>query len=125
MAAVPSGRAQVHSQTGTGYRFRPGSAIGDCPDAQGQRRCDDLKERRKGTAMSDQRSQLRAKPGDVLAVHGHHLGEPERLGEILEVLGQAEHVHFRVRWDDDHESIFYPGSDATVRLHESKKVKKP
>jgi uncharacterized protein DUF1918 len=80
---------------------------------------------RKGTSMSDDRSELRAKPGDVLAVHGHHLGEPERLGEILEVLGQAEHVHFRVRWDDDHESIFYPGSDATVHPRQPKKVEKP
>jgi rRNA processing protein Gar1 len=74
--------------------------------------------------MDDERSQQQAKAGDVVAVHGHHLGEPERLGEILEVLGQPDHVHFRVRWDDDHESIFYPGSDATVHLRRRKEVKK-
>jgi len=66
-----------------------------------------------------------ATAGDVVAIHGHHLGERERLGEILEVLGTPDHVHFRVRWDDDHESIFYPGNDATVHVHQpGKKVKK-
>lgn len=68
----------------------------------------------------------RGKVGDVIAIHGHHLGEPERLGEILEVLGLPSSVHYRVRWDDDHESIFYPGNDATVRAHpRSREVKKP
>lgn len=76
--------------------------------------------------MSERRQRVRAKVGDVVAIHGHHLGESERLGEILEVLGGTDHVHFRVRWDDDHESIFYPGSDATVRVHPRKReVKKP
>ena len=56
-----------------------------------------------------------AAAGDVLVIHGHHVGEHEQLGEILEVLGGAEHVHYRVRWDDGHESLFYPGSDATIR----------
>ena len=34
----------------------------------------------------------------------HRLGEPCRNGEILEVLGTAEHEHYRVRWDDGHEA---------------------
>jgi hypothetical protein len=74
--------------------------------------------------MNDERSVLRAKAGDVVAIHGHHIGESERLGEILEVLGRPDHVHFRVRWDDDHESIFYPGNDATIHVHERQEVKK-
>jgi len=56
-----------------------------------------------------------ARAGDVIVVNPHHLGEPERTGEILEVLGESGHEHFRVRWEDGHESVFYPGSDATVR----------
>lgn len=56
-----------------------------------------------------------AAPGDVVVIHGHHVGEHEQLGEILEMLGEAEHVHYRVRWEDGHESLFYPGSDATIR----------
>lgn len=55
------------------------------------------------------------KPGDVIAIHGHHVGEAERTGEVLEVLGESGHEHFRVRWEDGRESIFYPSSDAVVR----------
>jgi hypothetical protein len=57
----------------------------------------------------------RPKPGAVVEVHGHHLGEASRTGEILEVLGEAGQLHYRVRWEDGHESLFYPSSDATVR----------
>jgi hypothetical protein len=31
------------------------------------------------------------------------------------VLGEAGHEHYRVRWDDDHESVFYPSSDSTIQ----------
>ena len=54
-------------------------------------------------------------PGDVVVVHGHSTGDPERTGVILEVLGSSGHEHYRVRWDEEHESLFWPGSDATVR----------
>lgn len=60
-------------------------------------------------------SQIEAQPGDVVVVHGHSTGEPERTGVILEVLGPSRHRHYRVRWDEEHESLFWPGSDATVR----------
>lgn len=53
--------------------------------------------------------------GAVIEVHEHRLGETRRTGEILEVLGESGHEHYRVRWDDGHESIFYPSSDATIR----------
>jgi rRNA processing protein Gar1 len=59
--------------------------------------------------------QFVARRGDVVAVTAHHVGESERIGEILEVLGDAEHPHFRVRWADDRETIFYPSNDAVVR----------
>lgn len=54
-------------------------------------------------------------PGDVLVVHGHTVGACGRTGVILEVLGAPEHVHYRVRWDEEHESLYWPGSDATIR----------
>jgi hypothetical protein len=56
-----------------------------------------------------------ARTGDIVVVSGHRLGEAERTGEILEILGGVGHEHYRVRWEDDHESVFYPGSDARVR----------
>lgn len=60
----------------------------------------------------------RAKPGDMVVISGHTVGDTPRLGEIVEVLGDAEHEHYRVRWEDGHESIFYPGNDAVVRSRE-------
>jgi len=48
-------------------------------------------------------------------VTGHRVGEPARSGKILDVLGEEGHPHYRVRWQDGHESIVYPGSDTIVR----------
>ena len=48
-----------------------------------------------------------ARPGDWIEVAATGGADPRR-GEIAEVLGAAGHVHFRVRWDEDHESLFYP-----------------
>jgi hypothetical protein len=53
--------------------------------------------------------------GALVVIAGHHVGEGERIGEILEVLGEPSHERYRVRWDDGHESLFRPGSDATIR----------
>ncbi len=53
--------------------------------------------------------------GDVVVVEGHRVGEGRRIGEILEVLGEPGHEHYRVRWDDEHESVFYPSSDAVIQ----------
>ena len=58
---------------------------------------------------------IQAKPGDVVVVHGHTTGDRGRTGVITEVLGSGEHEHFRVRWDEEHESLYWPGSDARVR----------
>jgi hypothetical protein len=55
-----------------------------------------------------------AQVGDLIEIHGHRLGEPRCSGEILEVLGTA-YEHYRVRWEDGHESFFTPGSDAVIR----------
>lgn len=54
---------------------------------------------------------LHANVGDELVVDAMHLDEPARKGEIIEVLGVGtETPHYRVRWDDGKESIFYPGA---------------
>ena len=55
-----------------------------------------------------------ANPGDEIVVDAVHTGEPKREGEILEVETRDGVVHYRVRWDDGHESIFFPGSTAHV-----------
>lgn len=61
------------------------------------------------------KSTLHARPGDRFVVRGHHLGEPERDGEILEVLGDDGAPPYRVRWDDGHVSEVFPGPDAYVQ----------
>lgn len=54
--------------------------------------------------------------GDRLIVKAHHVGESPRTGIVLEVLGEPDHVHYRVRWDEDgHESIFTPSNDVTFK----------
>ena len=58
------------------------------------------------------------KPGDVIEVEGRAVGTPGRSGEILEVLGGPGHVHYRVRWDDGHESIYTP-SDGALRVEQA------
>jgi ribosomal protein L4 len=67
--------------------------------------------RQKEVAMAQAQ---RVQTGDLIVVHGHRVGEPRRTGELLEVLGPAEHEHYRVRWDDGHEALFYPGGDAVI-----------
>jgi hypothetical protein len=58
---------------------------------------------------------LHARAGDRLVVQHHHLGEPDRDAEILEVLGDNGEPPYRVRWSDSgREAIVRPGSDAYV-----------
>lgn len=60
--------------------------------------------------------------GDLIVITGHRVGEAERIGEILGVLGESPNERYRVRWDDGHESVFRPGSDATIRHSTRRRV---
>jgi hypothetical protein len=53
-------------------------------------------------------------------IRGHHLGEPDRDGEILEVLGADGAPPYMVRWEDGHVAEVFPGSDASVQHFEHK-----
>ncbi len=64
--------------------------------------------------MSNSRTTQSAQAGDWLEAHGIH-GEPLRRGEIVEVLGAPGHEHYRVRWDEQHESIVYPADGVRIR----------
>ena len=61
------------------------------------------------------KQQPHARAGDWIEIHGHAQGEPPRAALVLEVLGEPGHEHYRVRWDEEHESLFWLGSDATIR----------
>jgi len=59
---------------------------------------------------------MNADVGDRIMIKGHHIGDPDRQGEIVEVHGPAGGPPYKVRWGDDgHESVFFPGPDASVR----------
>jgi hypothetical protein len=65
--------------------------------------------------MNHEQQSHQAQAGDVVEITGHRVGDAPRTGTIVEVLGELGEQHFRVRWEDGHESIFYPSSDAIVR----------
>lgn len=48
--------------------------------------------------------------GDRVVVESERTGRSAREGEILEVLGTGEAVHYRIKWDDGHESTFFPSA---------------
>ncbi|MDH4119797.1 MAG: DUF1918 domain-containing protein [Acidimicrobiia bacterium] len=58
---------------------------------------------------------MKARPGDHIIVKGHVIGETDREGEVLEAMGEGNQPPYRVRWEDGHESVFFPGPDAEVR----------
>ena len=59
---------------------------------------------------------MQATVGDQIKVHGHRTGQPDRGGEVREVRGPAGGPPYLVRWSDtDHETLFFPGPDATVQ----------
>ncbi len=51
--------------------------------------------------------------GDLLEARGIH-GEPARRGQIVEILGEPGHEHYKVRWDEQHESIVYPADGVQI-----------
>lgn len=55
-----------------------------------------------------------ARVGDEIVVDSVGIGQAPRRGEILDVRGEPGHEHYVVRWEDRHESIFFPSSTAHV-----------
>jgi hypothetical protein len=55
----------------------------------------------------------KAHVGDWIEARGIH-GEAARRGQIVELLGRPGHEHYRVRWDEKHESILYPADGVVV-----------
>jgi Domain of unknown function (DUF1918) len=64
--------------------------------------------------MTVKQSHTPAHAGDWLEVHGP-AGKPSRRGQVVEVLGGAGHERYRVRWDEKHESIFFPPAGVAIR----------
>jgi hypothetical protein len=61
-------------------------------------------------------NEFHGRVGDRIIVKAHHLAESPRTGVVLEVMGEPDHVHYRIRWEEDgHESIFTPSNDVTFK----------
>jgi hypothetical protein len=60
-----------------------------------------------------------AKSGDRILVEAETVGQPDREGEVLEVLEGTTTVTYRVRWNDGHESLFTPAAGAMRVLDRS------
>ena len=62
---------------------------------------------------------MHAATGDRLIVHGTHVDDVNRDGEILEVRGKDGEPPYVVRWSDNgHEALVFPGPDAVVHHYE-------
>jgi carbamate kinase len=83
------------------------AAIGSLTDAA------DVLAGNAGTRVEPAGAVLAPRAGDWLVQEGRSFDAPGRRGQILEVLGAPGHEHYRVRWDEEHESIVYPAGGVT------------
>ncbi len=59
---------------------------------------------------------MQAKVGDRIVIKGHHVGEPDRDCEVIDVRGPDGGPPYLVRWGDSgHASLFVPGPDASIK----------
>jgi hypothetical protein len=68
---------------------------------------------------------VEGKVGDRLVLESRRTGQAAREGEILEVLGAGEGVHYRVRWADGHESTFFLSGGSVTIIRKPKKARVP
>jgi Domain of unknown function (DUF1918) len=63
--------------------------------------------------MATRSNRSGAAAGDWVEARGLP-GQSSRRGQIVEVMGRGVHEHYRVRWDERHESILYPTDGVIV-----------
>lgn len=57
---------------------------------------------------------MRAAVGDRVVIKGKTVGAGERHGVITEVRGKDGQPPYKVKYDDGHESIVFPGGDFVI-----------
>ena len=67
-----------------------------------------------GPGQENEEDAVHATVGDEIVVETETLDQGKRRCTVLEVIGKGDLEHYLVRWEDGHESIFYPGPDARV-----------
>ena len=61
--------------------------------------------------------------GDRVILDSERTGQAPREGDILEVFGVGEGVHYRVRWDNGHESTFFPSGGSITIIHKAARAR--
>jgi len=64
-------------------------------------------------AEADTPPPLRASVGDWIEERDPRRGTTRR-GQIVDVLGGPGREHFQVRWDEEHESMVFPGEAVRI-----------
>ncbi len=57
---------------------------------------------------------MKAVVGDRLRFLGHKVGDHDRVGRVLEVLGPDGEPPYMVEFEDGHRSEVFPGSDCEI-----------
>jgi hypothetical protein len=57
---------------------------------------------------------MEAKVGDHLVIESNKVGNPRKVGEVIEVRGANGEPPYVVRWNDGHEGLLFPGPDAHI-----------
>ena len=57
---------------------------------------------------------MHAENGDRIVVESAKVGSARRSGQIVEVLKGSAGEHYRVQWEDGHQTEFFPGPNAMV-----------
>ena len=52
--------------------------------------------------------------GSRIVIHGAHVGDAERHGEVIEVRGDSGGPPYLIRFDDGVESLVFPGPDLVI-----------
>ena len=65
---------------------------------------------------------MRAEMGDEIIVRGHHVGDEDRRGVIIEVHGEGGAPPYLIRWEHGHQSVLVPSSDSVVEHHPARRT---
>jgi hypothetical protein len=57
---------------------------------------------------------MQATIGDRLHVHSNTVGAQDKIATIVEIRGANGTPPYRVRFNDGHETLIYPGTDCVV-----------
>lgn len=55
--------------------------------------------------------------GDRVIEESEQVGHHGREGEVVEVLGEGDNVHYRIRWEDGRETVLFPSSGSITFVH--------